>query len=328
MIDWSPFVELVRNHERFVLTTHIRPDCDALGSQLAMAGILQRMNKQVLCCNAFCVPPNYRFIDPHGMAKQLGTDVSAEQIESFDVLIVLDTTAWAQLGDMADVIRNTGLKKVVIDHHVSGDDLDAMLLKDTKAEAAGRVVIEAADALGVELTPEIADNAFAAIATDTGWFRFSSTTAATHRLAARLIDAGAVPERLYNYLYEEETLARLKLVGRTLSRATTERNGQLICTWLERSDFDETGAVPSDSEDLINMTLAVAGTQAAVILVEQVGGGFKVSFRSRCALDCSRVAKQFGGGGHKKAAGAFIDAPLDEARERVLAAVRDAMQSI
>lgn len=328
MIDWSPFVELVRNNDRFVLTTHVRPDCDALGSQLAMAEILQRANKQVLCCNAFCVPPNYRFVDPHGQSKQLGVEVSAEQLEGYDVLIVLDTTAWAQLGAMGEAVRRTALKKVVIDHHVSGDELGAELLKDTTAEATGRLVIEAADALGVELTPGIAQNAFAAIATDTGWFRFATATSATHRLAARLIDAGAAPARLYKFLYEEETLARLKLIGRTLGRAQTEHNGQLIYTWLERSDFDQIGAVPSDSEDLINMTLTVGGTQVAVILVEQVGGGFKVSFRSRCGLDCSQAARQFGGGGHKQAAGAFVDAPLEEAREQVLTAVRAAMQDV
>jgi len=326
MIDWSPLVEFVGAHERFVLTTHVRPDCDALGSQLAMADSLQRMNKRVLCCNAFCVPPNYRFIDPRGELKELGADVSPEQVESFDAIIVLDTTAFAQLGAMGDVIRSTKLKKFVIDHHVSGDDLGATELKDTKAEATGRLVIEAADALGVELTPTIADNAFAALATDTGWFRFPSTSAETHRLAARLIESGAQPARLYNLLYEQETLARLQLVGSTLARATTELDGRLVYTWIEQSDFERTGAVPSDSEDLINMTLAVGGTEAAVILVEQVGGGFKISFRSRCDLDCAETAKEFGGGGHKKAAGAFLDAPLDEAREKILATVRAKMQ--
>jgi len=286
---------------------------------------LLRADKQVLVCNGFCVPPNYRFIDPHGLLKQLDVDVSAEEVESFDVLIVLDTTAWAQLGPMADVVRETKLRKAVIDHHVSGDDLGALEMKDTTAEATGRLVIEAADALGVELNAEMANNAFVAVATDTGWFRFASTSAETHRLAARLIDAGAQPERLYKFLYEEESLGRLRLTGRTLARAETERSGRLIHTWITRDDFDATGAVPSDSEDLINMTLAVGGTEVAVILVEQIGGGFKVSFRSRCDLDCAGLAQQFGGGGHKKAAGAFIREPLEQARDAVLAAVRAAM---
>ena len=148
--------------------------------------------------------------------EQLGVGLPAAQIEDREVLIVLDTTAWAQLGAMADVIRTTKAIKVVLDHHVSGDDLGAELFKDADAEATGRLVIAAADQLGVRLTPEIAQPAFVALATDTGWFRFSSTTADTLRLAARLVEAGAEPDQLYKSLYETDSHARLQLIGRAL----------------------------------------------------------------------------------------------------------------
>jgi phosphoesterase RecJ-like protein len=227
---------------------------------------------------------------------------------------------------MGDVIKRTKAVKVVLDHHQSGDDLGAELFKDASAEAAGRLVVEAADQLGVALTPEIARPAFVALATDTGWFRFSSTTAGTLRLAARLVDAGAAPDQLYKELYETDTHGRLRLIGTALAHTQTELGGRLIYTWLSLSDFAACGAVPSDSEDIINMTLAVGGTEAAVILVEQRGGGYKVSLRSRCQLDCSAVAERFGGGGHKKAAGATLNEPLESACEKVLSAVREAMQ--
>ncbi len=325
MTNWPRFVELVRGHRRFLLTSHVRPDCDALGSELAMAAILEQLGKEVLVVNPFALPRNFQFLDPQRKLKQLETDVSPDQLDSCEVLIVLDTTAWAQLGAMGEVIRTTKAKKLVIDHHVSEDDLGAELLKDTKAEATGRLVIEAADQLGVQISPEIARAAFVALATDTGWFRFASTTSQTLRLAARLVDAGAVPAQLYQQLYEDDTLARLQLVGRTMARTRTELEGRLIHTWIGRADFEATGAVPHDSEDVINMTLSVGGTEVAVILVEQATGGFKVSFRSRCDLDCSRVAEQFGGGGHKAAAGAFLDEPLESAQQKVLDAVRAEM---
>ena len=139
------------------------------------------------------------------------------------------------------------------------------------------------------------------------------------------MEAGAQPDRLFKQLYEEETLARLQLIGRTLARARTELDGRLIYTWVERGDFEATGALPSDTEDLINMTLTVGGTEVAVILVE-TQSGFKVSFRSRCGVDCSRVAEQFGGGGHRRAAGAQLHEPLATGREKVLDAVRAAMR--
>jgi phosphoesterase RecJ-like protein len=326
MIAWSRFVEIVRLHQRFVLTAHVRPDADALGSELAMANILDRLGKEVLICNAFAVPRNLRFLDPERRLRQLGVDVPAAALDSYQVFIVLDTCAWAQLGAMGEVLRTTKAVKVVLDHHVSEDDLGAEMFKDNRVEATGRLVVEAADQLGVELTPEIARPAFAALATDTGWFRFASTTADTLRLAGRLVAAGAAPDELYKNLYEEDTLGRLRLIGRTIARAQTEFDGRLIYTWIELADFAASGAAPSDSEDIINLTLSVSGTQVAVILVEQTSGGFKVSLRSRCQVDCSRLAEQFGGGGHKQAAGALLREPLDSARAKILDAVRAAMK--
>jgi bifunctional oligoribonuclease and PAP phosphatase NrnA len=325
MINWSRFVEIVCSHQRFLLICHVRPDCDALGSELAMAGILDARGKDVLLVNDFAIPPTLTFLDTQQRVKQLGKDVSLQQLDDREVIIVLDTTAWIQLGKMADVIRGSRAIKIVLDHHVSGDDLGAELFKNTTAEATGRLVIEAADALGVTLTPEIAAPAFAALATDTGWFRFSSTTAETYRLAGRLVEAGAKPDVLYKQLYEGDSLGRLKLIGQTLSRARTELDGRLIYTWIERSDFAASGALPSDTEDIINMTLTVGGTEMAVILVEQANGQCKLSLRSRSNVDCSKLAEQFQGGGHKKAAGATVSGPLEVARGRVLEAVRAAM---
>lgn len=325
-INWPRFTELIRSHERFLLTSHVRPDCDALGSELGMAGILESLGKQVLIVNAQETSPNLRFIDPQGKLKVLGRDVTMEQALATDVLMVLDTSAWAQLGSMSDVVRATKAHKMILDHHVSQDDLGAEHFKNTQAEATGRLVFEAAGQLGVKITPEIATPLYAAVATDTGWFRFASTTGETYRVAASLVDAGAKQDWIYNQLYEQDTLARLQLIGHILARAKAELNGRLIYTAVLREDFDATGAVPSDTEDVINMTLEVAGTQVAVILVEQPGGGFKISFRSRSHVDCSKLAETFGGGGHKAAAGAFLSGPFAQVQAKVLDVVRAAMR--
>jgi phosphoesterase RecJ-like protein len=291
-----------------------------------MAGVLETLGKEVLCVNASEVPRSLRFLDPAGRVRRLGVEVSPEAIEAYEVLIILDTSAFAQLAEMGDVIRTTRLKKVVMDHHVGSDDLGADLFKDTRYEASGRLVAEAAKHLGVRITPEIARPLFAALATDTGWFRFASTSGETFRLAAELVDAGASPAALYKELYENDALGRLRLIGRAMAKVQTEDGGRLVYTSISREDFLAAGAEPSDSEDIINMMLAVGGTEMAVIFVEQVGGGYKISFRSRCDVDCSRVAATFGGGGHKKAAGAFIAAPLEEAQTMALDAVRAAMR--
>lgn len=324
-IDWVRFAAVVRQHHNFVLTSHIRPDCDALGSELGMAGVLEALGKRVRIVNGHATPPNLAFIDPTKRIGVIGQTVQLADLADADALLVLDTSAWAQLGPMGDVIKQTQAKKYILDHHFSTDDLGAEEFKDTSAEAAGRLVFDAANALGVKITPEIATPLFAALATDTGWYRFGSVSPNTYRVAAALTEAGAKPSEIYNSLYEQDSLGRVRLRGLILARITPELGGRVQHTYVLKEDFAQTGALPADTEDAINMALAIVGTQFAVIFVEQATGGFKLSFRSRCHVDCSQLAGQFGGGGHKAAAGAFITGSLAEAQPKILDAVRQAM---
>lgn len=325
-IDWPAFAEIVKANETFLLTSHIRPDCDALGSELGMAAVLRSLGKTVQIVNGHPTPPNLTFIDPGNDIKVIGQDIQVDELKDVDVMIILDTSAWAQLGDMGEVVKTTNARKLIVDHHVSEDDLGAEAFKNTSAEATGRLVVEAADALGVDLTAEIAKPVFAAVATDTGWYRFGSSKGDTYRLGARLCDAGADPTEIYGELYERDTEGRVRLRGQILSRAKTEIDGRLVHTYVLAEDFAATGALPSDTEDAINLTMAIAGTEVAVILVGQLDGGFKLSFRSRCDIDCSKLAEGFNGGGHRAAAGAFIDEPFGTAQPKVLEAVRAAMK--
>jgi phosphoesterase RecJ-like protein len=325
-INWPRFTEIVRSNQRFLLTSHVRPDCDALGSELAMAGVLESLGKSVRIVNGQETPPVLQFIDPTHKIQSLGKQVTPADLADIEVLMVLDTSAWMQLGPMADVLRSTRAIKIVLDHHVSGDDLGAELFKNPSAEATGRLVIEAADQLGVSITRDIATTAFAALATDTGWFRFNSTTGDTLRLAGRLIDAGAHPQTIYTSLYEQDTLGRLRLRGMILARAQIELDGRLIYTAALTEDFAASAALPSDTEDVINLTLGVSGVEVAVIFVQTAPRRFKISFRSRGAVACNKVAERFGGGGHHAAAGATVDGTYDEVRDTVLDVVRAALR--
>ena len=326
-VNWERFVEVIGQANNIVLTSHIRPDCDALGSCLGMAGILESLGKKVRIVCGQSTPPNLAFIDPENKIKVINEDITAEDIADIDLHMILDTSAWIQLGDVADVIRNSSCKKIIFDHHVGEDDIDAELFKNTTAEAAGRMVVEAAEHLGVELTPEIAMPLYAAIATHTGWFRFPSVSAVTYETAAKLVRAGASPAKIYGELYERESVGRVRLRGIVLARIEAELDGRMAHTFIKPEDYEATGALPSDTEDLINLALEIDGTKFAVILVGQVGGGYKISFRSRCGVECNEVAKEFGGGGHKAAAGAFIDESFDVVQEKVLAHVRKCLEA-
>jgi phosphoesterase RecJ-like protein len=323
-LDWASLLDLLRSRQRFVLTSHVRPDCDALGSELGLAGILEALGKDVRIVNAQATPPNLAWIDPERRIESLQEKVRPADLADRDLFVVLDTSAWAQLGAMGEIAKSMRDKVVVIDHHVSEDDLSDLWFKDTSAEATARIVFEIGLRLRVPFTERIATPLYAGLSTDTGGFRFPSVSGESFRVAARLVDAGASPPAIYRELFEQDTLARLHLVGRTIAGATTAHDGRVIYSQVRQADIKEVGALPADTEDLVNLTLTVKGTEAAAILIEQPDGRIKVSFRSRGPVDCSALAGTFGGGGHKAAAGAILDGPFEAARERVVAAVDQA----
>ena len=323
-LDWATLLDVLRNAQTFVLTSHVRPDCDALGSELGMLGILESIGKDVRIVNAQATPANLKWIDPDHRLESLAEGVKKDDLVGRDVLIVLDTSAWAQLGAMGDVAKAMREKVLVVDHHVSEDDLSDRWFKDTSAEATARIVYEIGLRLKVPLTERIATPLYAGLSTDTGGFRFPNVSGESFRVAARLVDARATPTAIYRELFEQDSLARLHLVGRTLAGAQASHGGRVIISTVRQSDIKEVNAQPADTEDLVNLTLAVKGTEVAVILIEQPDGRIKTSFRSRCQVDCNALAARFGGGGHKAAAGAILPGPFETARDQVLAAVDEA----
>jgi phosphoesterase RecJ-like protein len=242
-----------------------------------------------------------------------------------EVVCVLDTGTWNQLGDFGAFLKARPGPRVVIDHHITQDELGAIRLVDTTAEATGRLIYEAITALGVPLPPQAAQALFVAVAMDTGWFRHNNTTPATFTLCARLVECGARPTEAYEQLFEQNTLGRLRLMGRVLERLQLVHEGRVAYSEIHRTDYAATGAVPQDSEDLVNYPRSLHGVEVGLLFMEQPRGGVKVSFRSRAGIDVARVAELFGGGGHRQASGATLDGTLEEARSRVLAAVGQAL---
>ncbi len=327
-IDWTPLAELIEANDRFLLTTHIRPDGDALGSEVGLAGLLRQKGKDVRVVNASETPPRYDFLDPHqALFEHLGTRVQAADLADRQVAVILDLSSWGQLGDMAGVIRDFQGPRLVIDHHVSQDDLGATYLKDTAAEATGSIVFDAFGALGATLTPEVATGLLVAIAMDTGWFRHPTTRPSTLQTVSALVEAGAAIDETYRLLFERNTLGRLRLMGETLSSLRTDLDGRVAYATVTRDDLDRTGAIPADTEDLVDFTVSIAGVEVGLLFIEQKRGGVKLSVRSRAGLDCSRLAGLFDGGGHRAAAGATLPDPLSESLTRVMDAVKSTLKA-
>ena len=318
-IDWTPFADFVRAHQRFVIATHIRPDGDALGSAVALACAVKQLDKSVRVTVASDLGTRYEFANkPTTPIERFRAP--GENFRNADAIIVVDTGTWGQLGEFGSFMRSMACGKAVIDHHRTQDDLGAIRFVDTSAEAAGRLIYDATKALGVTITAEAANNLFLALATDTGWFRHSSVVPRTFALAEELVRFGARPTELYDAVYGSNTLSRMRLIGKALERMKSEASGRIVYTEVHWSDYAETGAVPPDTEDLINYPRAVTGVEIALVFIEQRDGSTKVSFRGKEDQDVGRLAEQFGGGGHKMASGATIVRSLAEAKAAVLTA--------
>ncbi len=326
-IDWSPLSDLIAAHDRFLVTSHVRPDGDALGSEVGMVGLLRQKGKDVRVVNASKTPPRYDFLDPTGtLFEHYGSIADPSSLQDREAVVILDLSAWSQLGDFGDFVRAFPGPRLVVDHHVSQDDLGATYLKDTSAEATGTLVVQAAHALKVPITPEMATGLLTAIAMDTGWFRHPNTRPGTLTTAAELIGAGAKIEEIYRLLFERGTLGRLKMLGESLASLKTDLDGRVAYATVTRDDFERTGATPQDTEDLVDYTVSIDGVEVGLLFIEQARGGIKMSARSRKGLDCAKLLAQFGGGGHKAAAGATLPDPLSEQVPRVLEAVRAALK--
>jgi len=318
-VDWMKLAALLDEHETFVISSHIRPDADALGSALGLAGYLQSRGKTVQIINPGATPNHLLFLDPQQQVRAIAqSPAHVQAIQNCQTHIIVDTSAWGQLAEVGKALAASPSRKIVIDHHVSADDLQAEEFKDIQSPATGCLIYELMEAVGYQPSKYEAECLYAAIATDTGWFRFPATTGKTMRIIAALMDAGAEPAPLYQQLYEQASLSRLHLSGIAMQRAQVVCDGKLAFTYVTLADLAATKAHPADTENLVNECMRIQNTQAAFILVEQYSKLFKASLRSRLPFDVTPIAETFGGGGHRQASGATLPGPLEAAIEQIV----------
>lgn len=311
--DWQPWKSLIAPAQRIIVSSHIRPDADALGSEIALTCYLKHVGKSPTIMNASPTPAHLAFLDPYQWIQQLRPTTNMEEVLSADLHIIVDTSSWQQLGEFASVLRKSQAPRIVIDHHVSADDLQAHEFKDPQRASTGELIYELMLHEDYRPEPLAATALFAAIATDTGWFRFPATSPLTYRAAADLITYGADPSAIYRAIYEQMSLGRIQLMARVLSRLQLKADGRVAVMWVHARDFSELQAVPADTEDIVNYGLKIAGVEAAVIAVEYAPQSIKLSLRSRSGLDVAKIAEELGGGGHRQAAGAALNLPLETA---------------
>jgi bifunctional oligoribonuclease and PAP phosphatase NrnA len=303
----------------FVLTTHIGPDGDGLGSEVALALYLKSLNKKTAILNHSPLPPFYDFLNVDGVIAQYNDAVHRSLVASADVIMVVDTNHPDRVADIKGPILESKATKVIIDHHLDPDPFATLSVIDDHSAATGEIVFRFLSShQGFKFSREIATALYTAIMTDTGSFRFPKTDGDLHRAVATLIDAGADPVRIYQEVYERATPGRLHLLGRTLDSLATTHDGQVAYLTIPRSAFLETGTTETDADKFAPYALSVAGVRIGLMFTE-LDGVIKISFRSKGDISINKLAREFGGNGHKNAAGARIsNGTLSDIVSRVL----------
>jgi len=320
-MDFQKAIELINKNQRILLTTHRRPDGDACGCIAALSEALRNLGKDVDVLFLSPIPQWYQFLFSD-KPMVLGETITAEQLADGQIfrpqlIIICDTNSRNQLEGGIEFIEKSGAKILTIDHHVTSDNLGDVDVVDTTAAAAGIIVFELIEQAGWNVTEKIAGALFAAVATDTGWFQFANTDARTHRACAELIEKGASPTKLYKRLYQNFSQARFSLMRVMLDNMTLHFEGRYAEQFLRKTDFEETGAIYSDTENFIDECRRINSVEAAALFVELPDGRINVSLRSGSGIDVSEIAQKYGGGGHKQAAGVRIKGSVNDVMKMI-----------
>jgi bifunctional oligoribonuclease and PAP phosphatase NrnA len=320
-------VQALSAADRIALITHVNADGDGAGSEAAVAAWLQAIGKQVHITNPTPFPPMFRYLVDAEVVIDHTDARAAKWIREADLVFVLDTGEPKRIGRHMDAALKRPV--AVLDHHPESDvGFTGVVMLDTEACATGELVYDLLTVAGYDTWSEhIREGIYTAIITDTGSFRYSNTTPRAHVIAGEMIGCGVDPELMYRRLYGTVPMRRMTLLRAALDHL--EADPELPMTWItvSRAEMNGTGATSEDLDGLIEYARSIEGTELALMFRETNEGGTKISFRSTGAMDVNALARQFGGGGHVKAAGALVAGTLADAMPRVLEAARVALRA-
>ena len=310
--------DVIHKYQRILITSHAQGDGDSVGSSLALAlGLLEQGKQANILLADF--PDKYRFLDQDGLIEVVSAPISAEFSAQWELGIVLDATEPERLGEFGESFINAPFEKICLDHHLVEKRQEYLVhYSDPTSPSTGSLVLSLLDCLQIPLSPPLAKALFVAIATDTGWFRYSNTTSDVFRDISRLMEAGASPDPLYHQIYEQLPFPRLTLQAKVLERVKTAFEGAYLWSTLDMDTIRNSGVARTAFEGLIDPLRTVAGARIVSFFSETDKGVWKISLRSRGRCDVEKIASRFGGGGHAKAAGCTVEGSLEEVENTVL----------
>lgn len=320
MNNLDSIINLIRTNQSFLIVSHENPDCDALGSTIAMALVLRELGKDVITYNTDGVPEYLRFLPEwSGIADSL--DCVTDDVE---VAMLLDCADISRPGkNFEDLILKNNFTLASIDHHATNHPSSEHCLVDENASSTGVLLYRMIKRMEMPISPDIAECLFSTIVGDTGSFRYSNTSSETFRIAADLVDCGADPEKVSRLIYDNEPLRKVML--RTLAMNTLEVIGKIAFLHVSSQVFEQTGTEKEHTEGLVSIARSIEGIEVAVFLRQESALDWKVSLRSKEYVDVAQIAGRYGGGGHRRAAGCVISAPLATIKRRLRSSIEKVM---
>ena len=304
MDGYKKFHSDVEASEKIILTCHVNPDGDAIGSELALYYALKKKGRDVKIINHSATPYTLEFLDEEKVIQKYAPEKHDEIILNSDLIVFLDMNVLSRTVSMENVFRKYNGKKWVIDHHTDAEDFADNYLLNTEACATGEIIYDfIVKENFVEPDKQIAIALYTAIMTDTGSFRFDRTTPRIHRITADLMEFGIRPEIIYEQIYDQGEIGRLKLLGYALESLQLNETQEICYMVISRKALEETKTDEADIEGFVNYTTSVRGVKIGMLFYE-LKDGFKVSFRSKGTIPVNKLAAEFGGGGHLNASGA------------------------
>ena len=307
----------LRDNKRFLLTTHVNPDGDAIGSLGALALVLEDLGKEVV---AYCqdeIPGFLRFL-PY--SERIVREIPGPN--GFDVAVVLDCGELDRIGNAAEALQQ--VEKIIhIDHHSSSDDFGQLNLVRPECSSTAEILYEIFQAIPASLSSEAAENIYTAILTDTGSFRFANTTARALDIAAEMLALGVTPDKIASEVYDSMSPERLQLLALSLDTLTLRANGRLATMQVSRRMLEETKTSVMDTDGFVNYPRGINTAEMAIFFREMDSGKVNVSLRSRGGLNVAEFARNYEGGGHHNAAAFRAEGSLTEVVEEVLAAAEE-----
>lgn len=313
--------------QRFVLTTHVNPDGDGLGSEAALAAFLVGLGKDVFIYNSSVLPDNYAFLDPDKIMTVYDPRIHRETLFTADCIIILDISDWDRLREFGEDIKDLRIRKVCIDHHPqNGRFVDTNLVDET-ACATGEIVFDLLKFCDAKMSKRIAEGLYTSILTDTGSFKYSNTNRRSYTISGELVQYGLNPHQVFKRVYENQPKSKIKLFAYILDNLHYAHDDRLVWVEVPQAIFEKIGAKTNDTDGFADYPRRIAGVEISLMFIELPKRRFKVSLRSSGSYVVNRLAKKFGGGGHPFAAGISISGNLSEYRPQILKEVGDLLKN-